>query len=62
MNLFCLLIGHRRSAKRAHPSSLFGWKSVCKYCGQSMVRLEAGKWCLEKEAKDQIEEGPVSGD
>lgn len=46
--LLCKLIGHRRDAKRARPS-FDGWRSSCMLCGERMVRVAPGQWCLVEE-------------
>lgn len=44
----CGLFGHHRDAKRARPSN-GGWRSSCLWCGERMVRVAPGQWCLASE-------------
>lgn len=42
-SIFCALLGHRRSRRRARPS-LGHWRSRCHLCGTRMQRIAPGRW------------------
>lgn len=46
--LMCRLFGHHRNTKRVRPS-IDGWRSSCIFCGQYMIRVAPGEWCLIEE-------------
>jgi Prophage protein (DUF1660) len=43
LKLVCRLVGHRRSAFRAHRTA-DGWQSRCKRCHVNLVRVGPRKW------------------
>ena len=45
MKFLCALLGHRRSRREAKLNrETANWESVCKGCGQKMVRIEQNLW------------------
>ncbi|QIK79205.1 hypothetical protein G7077_10165 [Sphingomonas piscis] len=43
--LICKVFGHKRSARKARfNSDTMQWESVCKRCGEPLVRHQHGDW------------------
>lgn len=45
----CRLTGHVKSRERIQHDPVFAWRSVCRYCGEPMVRYAHKDWRLEKD-------------
>jgi len=49
--LFCMMIGHRRSARRAYlDASEHRWCSYCRHCGAPMQKAWPHGWRVKKAA------------
>ena len=45
MSLMCRIFGHKRSGSKAKLNSkTMNWESICKRCGEPLVRFEHGDW------------------
>lgn len=45
MLVFCKLLGHKRSARKARfNTTTMQWESLCKRCREPLVRHEHGDW------------------
>jgi hypothetical protein len=42
-HILCRFIGHRRSKRWARPTPE-GWRSECRRCGESLIRIGPKQW------------------
>jgi hypothetical protein len=50
-SLLCRLGFHARSRRKAKQTEA-GWKSVCRGCGQPMIKLKGGDWRVTLKAPE----------
>jgi hypothetical protein len=56
VKIVCQIVGHQRSAHRAKfDYEIQAWKSVCKHCGEAMVRTEDNQWHIKSFGKTELE-------